>query len=59
LSLLLTVFRCFAHIVNLTAKAMLDQAANEGDDYNSVKKLRDAIVHVSLLSFFLISKLIL
>jgi hypothetical protein len=49
---LLTLFRCFAHIVNLTSKAMHDRAAIRGDDdYSAVKKLRDAIAHVSLTPF--------
>jgi hypothetical protein len=58
---LLTHFRCFAHIVNLMSKAMHDSAAIRGDhDYSAVKRLRDAIVHVSPPSFFfLISKPIL
>jgi hypothetical protein len=53
---LLTLFRCFAHIVNLTAKAMLSQPAlmpNGGDNsYEVVKKLRDVISEVSLHFFY-------
>ena len=46
---LLTQFRCFAHIVNLTSKAILESAMLRGDGgYDPVKKLRDSISHVSL-----------
>src|SRR6266404_1577023 len=43
--LLLTLFRCFAHVVNLTAKAILSSPAllPDGEGDHPVKKLREAI----------------
>lgn len=48
----LTLFRCFAHIVNLTCKAMIEKSMERGDGYDPVKRLREAIAHVSLLFIF-------
>jgi hypothetical protein len=61
--LFLTLFRCFAHVVNLTAKAILSSPAllpdGGGDDSHPVKKLREAIAHVSFsfLSYLFIFNL--
>ena len=59
--LLLTLFRCFAHVVNLTAKAILSSPAllPDGGGDHPVKKLHEAIAHVSLPFYLFLFKLIL
>lgn len=54
---LLTALRCFAHIVNLTCKEMLKEAA-EGAHYDQVSKLRTVINYVSPFSIYIYLRLI-
>jgi hypothetical protein len=47
---LLTLLRCFAHIINLSCKEMLDAAAQDG--FTQIKRLREVIAYASFLFFF-------
>ena len=45
-------FRCFAHIVNLICKAMLEEAAGNVPELSPVKRLKSVISNVCVLFFF-------
>ena len=50
---MLTLLRCFAHVVNLSCKAMLDEAKESG--FTQVDKLHNIVVYVSFKFFFFLS----
>ena len=46
-------FRCFAHIVNLICKAMLEEAAGNVPELSPVKRLKSVISNVCVVVFLL------